>query len=501
MTIWQSMIYKRTAWHLAAKKAVIFNLSAWLRSVAHASSLFLQNIVASQKAYPSRYFVVTLSDSAIEVCLISNKKLISELNVPLDLDRINCIDDLFNKHAEMPIYLLVDTLEIQSRTVLLSDVKWWDRYPLVNQVQKGEFSTEQWLSTAYLSSSSASNNECFSIVGLNPTSSFKQFIDYLSQQPNPIVRAESSSIAIMQHALLKAKAHDLEPWVIILVKPSQQTWHLIVSNHEALVLSRSGMIEKEQDLNKEISTTLRYLHRHGYQDGDKVSLLQIGMDVDLSPIEHIKTIKLSDSVSSFKLLPQSRLSFLKHFPCFPLISHSGLYIPKLLGQRLAFNMPRYFVKFLIPLTILLILSGFFLMFQNHFHQKYIGVVNTVLEAVPRDLIDEIEKNKTHQILFKKFCGLQSSQQNPLKILQKLSTVISPEGVVTKLSWRQSANEFSLTTFINLDDLLLEKKSLKNYKEKIKEGMLGALPDIQLEWQKVKKEPIEILTLRANRVHN
>ena len=499
MTIWRSMIYKKIAWPLAAKKAMNFNLSAWLRSVAQASSSFFQNIVASQKAYPSRYFVVTLSDSAIEACLISNKKLISELKVPLDFDRIHRIDDLFNKHAEVPIYLLIDTPEIQSRIVPLNDVKWWDRYPLVNQIQKGEFSTEQWLSTAYLSS--ASKNERFSIIGLNPTSSLKQFVNYLSRQPNPIVRTESSSITIMQQALLTAKSQDLEPWVIVLIKSSQQSWQLIVSDHEAVVLSRSGIIEEEQDFAKEISTTLRYLCRHGYQEGDKVSLLQIGMDLNLSPIEHVKTIKLPNPIYSFKLLPVSRLSLLKRFPCFPLISQSGLYIPKLLGQRLAFNMPRYFVKLFIPLTTLLIFSGFFLIFQNHFQQKYIGLMNNVLEALPRDLINEIEKNKTHQVLFKKFRELLNSQQNPLEIIQKLSTTITPEGVATELSWKQSDNEFSLTTFINLDNQLLEKKSLKAYKAKIKEGLSSAFPDIQLEWQKVKKQPVEILTLRANRVHN
>ena len=381
----------------------------------------------------------------------------------------------------------------------MNDVKWWDRYPLVNQIQKGEFSTEQWLSTAYLSS--ASKNERFSIIGLNPTSSLKQFVNYLSRQPNPIVRTESSSITIMQQALLTAKSQDLEPWVIVLIKSSQQSWQLIVSDHEAVVLSRSGIIEEEQDFAKEISTTLRYLCRHGYQEGDKVSLLQIGMDLNLSPIEHVKTIKLPNPIYSFKLLPVSRLSLLKRFPCFPLISQSGLYIPKLLGQRLAFNMPRYFVKLFIPLTTLLIFSGFFLIFQNHFQQKYIGLMNNVLEALPRDLINEIEKNKTHQVLFKKFRELQNSQQNPLEIIQKLSTTITPEGVVTELSWKQSDNAFSLTTFINLGNQLLEKKPLKVYKAKIKEGLSSTFPDIQLEWQKVKKQPVEILTLRANRVHN
>ncbi len=499
MTIWQFMIYKRTAWPLAAKKVMNFNLFVWLKSVAHTSSSFFQNIVASQKAYPSRYFVVTLSDSTIEICLISNKKLISELKIPLDFDRTHCIDDLLNKHAEVPIYLLIDTPEIQSRIVPLNDIKWWDRYPLVNQIQKGEFSTEQWLSTAYLSS--ASNNERFSIVGLNPTSSLKQFVNYLSQQPNPIVRTESLSITIMQQALLTVKSQDLEPWIIVLIKSSQQSWQLIVSNHEAVVLSRSGVIEEEQDFAKEISTTLRYLCRHGYQEGDKVSLLTIGMDLYLSPTEHVETIKLPNPLYSFKLLPQSRLSLLKRFPCFPLISQSGLYIPKLLGQRLAFNMPRYFIKLFIPLTALLIFSGFFLILQNHFHQKYIGLMNIVLETVPRDLIDEIEQNKTHQVLFKKFCELQNSQQNPLEILQKLSPMITPEGVATELSWKQSDSEFSLTTFINLDSQLLGKKHLKAYKEKIKEGLSSAFPHIHLEWQKVKKQPVEILILKANRVHN
>ncbi|MCX7338252.1 MAG: hypothetical protein NTX76_03085, partial [Alphaproteobacteria bacterium] len=238
----------------------------------------------------------------------------------------------------------------------------------------------------------------------------------------------------------------------------------------------------------ETISTLRYLHRNGYQEGDSITLVSNrahnGSTLASAIGAEFAELKDDDHAALFRPTTRWTERILNSF-C----------IPELRQNRLAFAVPRLLLFASITLSVVCLCIGmifFVKAFGESRHHDYLenAAKNYTLSATDT-------KNLPAARLFHYYRS--KGGVDPLRILQTASRALSPEAVVTDMMWEREGS-IKQTSSLALTLILNEKfftdaknphrsdpKKITAYQEKAKRMITAFCPTCQIEWSKSPKK--------------
>ena len=497
MTIWHSLTYNTKL------TSSLKTLKSWLEKYkieTKNAAFFWERI---KENHPKSYLTFVVKGQNLHAFCFSDDKFIEQTTLSLsDEDRPHLVKYL-QRYPHYPLRVILQAGEADFRLVSLKNVRFWDRTSLLKQVKLGEFTSSDW--TQKLRIPSPEDPYRYLLMGVRPSHSLRNLLNFLAKQSNPIASIQMWPIIAAEQTLKIAKdtfPHStIAKWSFIVLCQDNQQWQLIVCQDEAVVLSRQGflnpLVSIDNDLSKEILATLRYLHRNGYQDGEPVTIIQCGFSefinlestipteiLQLPEIIHPQNLNLS-YFSLFSALKLLNFSFLP-----PLASQdSSFELPAIRSQRLAFLVPQLAIHICIPFIILLFLFGSFFLVkgikQSHIHSSLSGeIANHTFSA-------NTQKKLTSAKLFQFYKN--QSRPNLIPKLQSLTTLITPESIATELRWQEINTptlSYNLKMTLALDTKIIESNTRKSgkkipntetYQQKVEKGINKICPSAHIEW--------------------
>jgi hypothetical protein len=299
------------------------------------------------------------------------------------------------------------------------------------------------------------------------------------------------------------------PWSLFIRKVSDTEWLLSAQQYGAIVLSRRGTFaansSEESMIEGEIATTLRYLQRNGYEEGENLTLITAGFsdefnahsfesvsitDVIPVPVRDIDTrIQLGShfselSAHGFWILNEVRSILRKHNSFYK----KGFNPRLMLSQRLAYWTPFICQRVIMPISIICFLALITYASKTHVLREDIKTTLFKKEAMFSTTGDEKRRLAAANFdVFKDIIG-----ENPLIFLKALSIALTKEAHITHFSWNtQKLNNrwlpsFEATVVLPEYSSLTKRKTKSNkvlstYQHKVQKKLQKSYPNAKVVW--------------------
>ncbi len=496
MTIWQSLTY-------SIRTSNIKPFKEWLHNRAHEAkefSMFLWTRI--KEKYPANYLTFMIRGQTLSIIRCTNHEVIEQTTLSLADEDKEAISSYLFKFSDYPIRLILQGGEADFRLVSLKNVKWWDRSSLLKQVKLGEFTSTDW--TQKIRIPCEEDSYRYLLMGTRPTGQLRNLVTFLSQKSNPIAGLYMWPVLACDKILKLAKEQypnkGIAKWTLILLCQDNQQWQLMVCQNEAIILCRQSLINanstSDSELAKEVTATLRYLHRNGYQEGEPVTIIQSGFNekINLTSVVHADVLHLPEIIQSKNLTiePFTLWSWLKswdlNFLPFAFGQNSSFELPEFKLQRLAFSLPQLVVQICVPLVFLLMLTGLIFSLKAINQNRHFNILKNQLaqNAIPADSDKKIMSARLFQFYKEK------SIPSPIPMFRTLTAPITPEAVATELKWQEINTPtltYNLKLSLSIDNKTLEARYKKNkkqttlesYQQKVEKAVMKACPSAHIEW--------------------
>lgn len=202
----------------------------------------------------------------------------------------------------LPLQISIDCEDVTYKIISLNQTKWWNRYGLFNQISIAEFEEEDWTYSEYVPSPYDRFRHLF--IGFRPTQHTLDAFSFIKTLKNPVAKIQLSSINQTMTANTYLQKHNYlqtsYQWVLFIRKVSSTEWLLSAQQYGAILLTRRGLFHadktEEESIDAEINTTLRYLHRAGYEQNNELALMSSGFS-DVFNNYYFKSANISNLIA------------------------------------------------------------------------------------------------------------------------------------------------------------------------------------------------------------
>lgn len=448
---------------------------------------------------PPEFISVRIHHKAITLVHIKNRHILERIDTEYSQTNATHLNDFLTQRSSLPLQILIDDEDTNYKLISLQHTKWWNRRGLFNQIKIAEFNQTDWVYYEHVPCPTDSHRHVF--IAFKPSSTLLETFMYLKHLKNPVAKIQLTSVQQTATAMNRVKEHDpmrsFCPWSLFIRKISDTEWLLSAQQYGAIVLSRRGTFaansSEETMIENEIATTLRYLQRNGYEEGEKLTLITAGFsdhfnaypfdsvcisDVIPVPVRDIDTrIQLDShftelSAYGFWILNQLRSVLGKPNP----IYKKGFNPRIMFNQRLAYWVPFICKRILIPISMACFLAIITFTSKTQTLREEIRTTLFKKEAMFSTTGDD--KRRLDAANFDVFKNLTGD--NPLIFLKKLSTSLTKEMYITQFSWdTKKSNNRWISSF---DAIIAISESSAPSKRKTKNSKI-----IQNHQQKVQKK--------------
>jgi hypothetical protein len=503
MTVWQNLKTNSTL------RIVESMLDVCKKAIAAFTHIprFLEQLLPHKSP---EFIKLHILPSSIILFHIKNKHILERFETTIAQMKNAQFASFLAPLAKLPLQILIDDEDVNYRLISLRQTKWWNRYGLFNQIQIAEFDKTDWIYTEHVPSPTDLYRHVF--IGFKPSPLVLETFMYLNNLQNPIAKIQLSSVQQAAAAINRITEHEPTqsfcPWTLFIRRISDTHWLLSAQQYGAIVLSRRGTFSannsEELTIENEIVTTLRYLQRNGYEEGEKLTLITAGFsdefnkhsfesvniaDVISVPVRDLDTrIQLKSHFEEFTshgfwILNQLRTILNKSHP----IYHKGFHPKALLSQRLAYWTPFVCRQFILPLCVGCMLILVTYASKNQILHDEIKTTlfkkNAMFATTGDAKRREIAANFN---IFKDLTG-----ENPITFLKVLSVSLAKEAYITHFSWDTKNNKHKSTFFEAtvhmLDRTNITKRKIKSsksigtYQQKVQKKLQKAYPNTTVIW--------------------
>jgi len=405
---------------------------------------------------PPEFIKVHIQPTKIIVFHIKNRHVIdrSEASI-LELDTAS-LTPFLRLRSTLPLQILIDDENVSYRLISSRHIKWWNRHGLFNQIRIAEFDATTWIYNESVPSIEDRYRHVF--IGFKPSPIISEAFMYLNKLQNPIAKIQLSSVQLTAAVMDRIKEHEplrsFCPWSLFIRKISETEWLLSAQQYGAIVLSRRGTFatnsSEEATIENEIATTLRYLQRNGYEEGEKLTLITAGFSDEFNA-STFETVNITDVISVPVRDIDARIQLGSHFNelashGFWILNHVRSILNKprpfyskgfnpraMLSQRLAYWAPFVCHRFIIPLIICCTATFITYASKNQTVKNEIRLTLLKKEAMFATTGDA--KRRQVAANFDVFKDLVC--EDPLPFLKIVSIALAKEAQITQFAWHTS----------------------------------------------------------------
>lgn len=425
--------------------------------------------IASWKNYPLDYITLYESQGNYTLYHFKNNLLTHTQNISIEQPDWQ---EYISSHKHSPIYLIVQGQDCEFRTLPTNQIHIWDRLFLFNQIKTNEFGPDD-LVAHYQPKQHPERVDIFVSTRSNDT--LKQMFKILASLKNPIGGVLSWDIE--QNLAMKKRASinsSLRAWIVTVIPVDSNSCTIIIQHTDKILLQRLIFTKNMDDLEKELHSTLRFLQRQGYKEGQAVSIL--------TPKDNRFTT-FSNAGLELIQVPEEILEKSIYKPTKPFL----IFSPQTLKQaRLAHELPKLCIKILIPVSIILLILWASIQIKSFF-QDY---ENKWLTAKYDQLCKKSPKNLAEQVHLSSFFNLyiRRNNQNPFNAINNANKLLKGIVQISEITWNleEHGSEFRLK---------FSKKNQKN-KKHISNKFEQIFENATLTWDEHDKDTTLLIQQRA-----
>ncbi len=451
------------------------------RSTRDAVQFYFKSIwnrVVNWKNYPRDYISICEFQGTLTFYHFKSNLLIHTQNISVAHYDWR---EYVSQHSKLPIYLIVQGQDCEFRSLPTNQIRIWDRFFLFNQIKTNEFNGDD-LVNHYQPKQQSEKVDIF--VSIRSNDQLKQIFNALSSLENPFGGVLSWDIE--QSLAMKKQASIVRPlraWVATLVPLDNSSSTILIMHQDKFLLQRVISTKNTGDLEKELRSTLRFLQRQGYKDGQAISILLPESNVIISEF----------SSAEFELILVSKRLLEKegYKPTKPFLN----FVPKSLSQaKLANDLPRLAIKFLIPISMILTIlwatvqiKSFFQDYEN----KWLGIK---YEKINKRTAGKFAEQVHLSSLFMNY--INNNTQNPSTTIMGVNKMLKGRAQVLDVSWSQSERGPELR--LKFPAAAKKNQDLKKYIAQNYERVLG---DVILTWDEQDNDTVLLIQQQAGQHGN
>ena len=357
--------------------------------------------IINWKNYPLDYINVYESQDTYTLCHFKNNLLVHTQNISVEEQSWQ---EYISKHENSPIYLIVQGQDCEFRTLPTNQIRMWNRFFLFNQIKTNEFSPDD-LVAHYQPKQCSERTDIF--VSIRSSDLLQQIFKILASLKNPVGGVLSwdieQSLAMKKHANI---VRSLRAWVVTVIPIDANNFTILILHQDKILLQRVILTKNTDDLEKELRSTLRFMQRQGYKEGQAVSVL-------ISEDSHIT--EFSNADLELIHVPKKLLEKETHKLIKPFLN----FIPQTLSQvRMVYELPRLCIKFLIPMSMILLILWSSVQIKSFF-QDY---ENKWLTIKYEKISKKVSRNFAEQVHLSKLFTLyiNNCYQNPFITINNMN---------------------------------------------------------------------------------
>jgi len=445
------------------------NKNFWHESQSYIFSIWKR--IANWKVYPLDYIHLHELFGLYTLYHFQNNTLIHTQQI--SLEDTSC-REYITRHPNTPICFIVQAQDCEFRTLPTNKIKMWDRVFLLNQIKTNEFRPDD-LIGHYRIKHFSERTDTF--VSIRSTEEILQVFKTLASFENPISGILSwdleLSLIIKKHASI---THPLRAWVVTIIPADAANFTILIFFQEKILLQRVIFTKNTDDLEKELCSTLRFLQRHGYKDGQAVSVLM--------PEEN-STNGFSNAALEIIAIPQKILGKENFKPNKSFLNFS----PKILFQaRLAHEFPRLCIKFLIPLSFIFLILWASVQIKSFFQDYEYKWLKAKYEKIHNKIPEDFEYQLHLSNLFPLY--LDNSKKSSFKLISSIQKLLKDKVRVSLISWDFSEQNFKL--YLRFTQLTKPLHEFKKYINNNAERFFGK---VILTWSEQDKDTTLLIQQR------
>ncbi len=435
--------------------------------------------IVDWKHYPRDYINLYESQGTLSLCHFKNNLLVHVQEVNLDdyeWRQYVC------QHSSLPIHLILQGQDCEFRSFPTKQINLWDRFFLFNQLKTNEFDVDDLLNH-YQPKQHFEKVDILAAIRSNDR--LKQIYKVMASFKNPIGGVISWDIE--QSMLMKKQAsitRALRHWVVTLIPMENHKFTMLVMCQDTILLQRVVHSKTTSDIEKELRSTLRFLQRQGYQEGQAVSVL---VPEDTLEIDEFSHAEFEAVAVSKHLLEKEAYKPTKCFLNF---------IPQILRQaNLAYHLPRLAIKFLIPISAILLILWASVQIKSFFqdyeckwlHNKY----EKTFKKTTSNFAEQVHLSK----LFMSY--VIAGNNNPSKTMNNVNRLLKGKAQVLGVVWAPTARG----TELRLKFSSVSKAKNQDFKKYISQNCERVLGDVSVTWDDQANETILLIQQQAVKYGN
>lgn len=460
---------------------------------------------------PPEFISIRIHHTSVSLIHIKNRHILERIDLSHSQLKSEQQNDFLAQRSTLPLHILIDDEDTSYKLISLQHTKWWNRHGLFNQIKIAEFNQSDWVYHEHVPCPTDSHRHVF--IAFKPSSILLETFMYLKTLKNSIAKIQLTSVQQTAAAIDRIKEHEpmrsFCPWSLFIRKISDTEWLLSAQQYGAIVLSRRGTFaansSEEALIENEIATTLRYLQRNGYEEGENLTLITAGFsdqfnahsfdsvcvtDVIPVPVRDIDTRIQLDShfteLSSygFWILNQLRSVLGKSNPVYK----KGFNPRIMLSQRLSYWVPFICQRIFIPISMACFLAIIIFTSKTQTLREELKTTRFKKEAMFSTTGDD--KRRLEAANFDVFKNLTG--ENPLVFFKKLSMSLTKAMYITQFSWdtKKSNNRWvsSFDAMIAISEPSTHsKRKAKNpkaiitHQQKVQKKLKNNYPNAKIIW--------------------
>lgn len=449
------------------------------RGIVDSFQSYFQSIrtrIVNWKNYPTDFITIHECQGTFKLYHFKNTLLSHTEEVVLsDYDWREYI----TKHENLPIYFVVQGQDCEFRNLPTNQIQFWDRFFLFNQIRANEFS-ENDLVNHYRATSPSEKTDIF--VSIRSNDSIKQFVKVLNSLRNPIAGVLSWDIELTMRMQKYASANRaIRHWVVSLIPIDSSTYTMLVMHQNKILLQRIISSKKSDDLEKEIRSTLQFLQRQGYTNGQAVSVM--------IP-ESEETKEFSNAELESIHIPKRFIEKEAFRPANPFLN----LLPETLRQAsLAYELPRLGIKFLIPFSVVLLLLWASVQIKSFFQDYESNSLNISYHEHKKKIAKNADEQLHRSKLFIKYLQNNNNLSSTISALNKL---LKGKTQVSSITWKSTEDHKEI--FLKFPTTLKKNQDIKKY---INQNCERLLENVTLTWEDQGLETTLIIQQQAGKHDN
>lgn len=452
-----------------------YNKKIWAQFRFYTQAIWKR--IVNWKNYPSDYMHIYESQGIYTLYHLKNNFLIHTQNISVE-DR--SWQEYISKHTNSSIYLIVQGQDCEFRALPTNKIRMWDRFFLFNQIKTNEFSSDD-LVGHYQPKQYSERIDIF--VSIRSSEQLQQIFRILALLQNPVGGVLSWDIE--QSLVMKKYASIVRPlraWIVTVIPIDSNNMTILILHQDKILLQRVIFTKTTDDLEKELRSTLRFLQRQGYKEGQAVSVLIA---------EDNYTNEFSNTELELIRVPKKLLEKEIYKPIKPFLN----FIPQTLSQvKLAHELPRLSIKFLIPISIILLILWASVQiksfFQDYENKWIINKHEKISKKVPKNFNEQVHLSS----LFKLY--INNSSQNSFNTINNIKKLLKDKIQVSSITWNLTEHGSELR--LKLPQLAKKTQGIKKYINSNSKKIFG---DATLAWNEHAKDTILSIQQRAGQHGN